>query len=259
MEKTLHGYRILITRAEHQASQLADALTAAGAEAISVPTIEITPPADDASLLVALKNIRNYDWLVFSSANAIDAVISCLAAAQITAEDFAHLQIAAIGPATARAAEAAGLVVSLVPLQAIAESLADALTPLVAGKKVLLPQAAAARDVLAQSLSHSGAIVTAVEAYRSIIPAVAIEKLREAFSSPEAAPHAVAFTSSSTAQHFFALLAAAHVTLPPATVLASIGPITSETLRTLGHAPQIEATEHTIPGLVEAIKNKLSR
>ena len=227
--------RILITRTRHQASDLATQLEALGASTILIPTIEIAPPASFSALDAALTCLRTYDWLLFTSANAVEAFHR--------RAQFLHLtqlpkHIAAIGPATLRAANEIGLTVDLIPPQYIAESLAEALLPEAPGKSFLLVRAAEARDTIPEALTAAGATVTIAEAYRNQLPTDSIPALQHLFSSPANYPDAITFTSASTARNLCALLEAANLTLPPNITLASIGPITSETLRDLGHVPQ---------------------
>jgi uroporphyrinogen-III synthase len=246
----LTNKRILITRTRHQASELATQLEALGATPITIPTIEIVPPNSFAALDAALTCLRTYDWLLFTSANAVDAFHR--------RAQFLHLtqlpkHIAVIGPATLRAANAIGLTVDLVPPQYTAESLAEALLPEAPGKSFLLPRAAEARDILPEILRAAGATVTIAEAYRNQTPPDSIPALQHLFSAPENYPDAITFTSASTATNLFALLEAANLTLPPNLTLASIGPITSQALRDLGHEPTVEAAEPTIPALVQSL------
>lgn len=251
----LTNKRILITRTRHQASELATQLEALGATAILVPTIEIAAPSSFAALDAALTCLRTYDWLLFTSANAVEAFHR--------RAQFLHLtqlpkHIAVIGPATLIAANAVGLTVDLLPPQYIAESLAEALLPEAAGKSFLLVRAAEARDTLPETLTAAGATVTIAEAYRNQLPPESIPALQALFASPENYPDAITFTSASTARNLCVLLEAANLTLPPNITLASIGPITSEALRDLGHPPTIEALEPTIPALVESLLTHLS-
>jgi uroporphyrinogen-III synthase len=253
---TLTNKRILITRTRHQASDLAAQLEALGATPILIPTIEIAPPASFAALDAALTCLRTYDWLLFTSANAVEAFHR--------RAQFLHLtqlprHIAAIGPATLNAANAIGLTIDLVPQQYIAESLAEALVPEAPGKTFLLVRAAEARDILPETLTAAGATVTIAEAYRNQLPAESIQALQNLFASPETHPDAITFTSASTARNLFALLEAANLTLPGHITLASIGPITSQALRDLGHEPTIEAAEPTISALIQSLQNHLSQ
>jgi uroporphyrinogen-III synthase len=251
----LTNKRILITRTRHQASDLAVQLEVLGATPILIPTIEIVPPASFAALDAALTCLRTYDWLIFTSPNAVEAFHR--------RAQFLHLtqlpkHIAAIGPATLSAANAVGLTIDLIPPHYFAESLAEALLPEAPGKSFLLLRAAEARDILPKTLTAAGATVTIAEAYRNQLPPDSIPAIQHVFATPENYPDAITFTSASTARNLCALLEAANLTLPPDITLASIGPITSETLRDLGHPPTIEAAEPTIPSLVQSLLTRLS-
>jgi uroporphyrinogen-III synthase len=231
-------------------------LEALGAITITIPTIEIAPPTSFAALDAALTCLRTYDWLIFTSANAVEAFHR--------RAQFLHLtqlprHIAAIGPATLRAANSIGLTVDLIPPQYVAESLAEALLPEAPGKSFLLVRAADARDTIPQALTAAGATVTLAEAYRNELPATSIPALQQLFNSPEHYPDAITFTSASTVRNLCNLLEAASLTLPPSITLASIGPITSQTLRDLGHTPTIEAAEPTIPALVQSLATHFSQ
>jgi len=252
---SLTNKRILITRTRHQASELATQLEALRATAILIPTIEIAPPTSFAGLDAALTCLGTYDWLVFTSANAVEAFHR---RAQFLRLTQLPKHIAAIGPATLRAANDIGLTVDLIPPQYIGESLADALLPEASGKSFLLVRAAEARDTIPQALTAAGATVTIAEAYRNQIPADSIPALRHLFASSENYPDAITFTSASTVRNLCALLEAGNLTLPANITLASIGPITSETLRDLGYTPAIEASEPTIPALVRSLLTHFS-
>jgi uroporphyrinogen-III synthase len=289
----LTNKRILITRTRHQASDLAAQLEALGATTVTIPTIEIVPPASFAALDAALSCLRTYDWLLFTSANAVEAfhrrltklkegtqnrvphpsqshregwgiramrepLSSTLEQNPAEPLDQNSPRIAAIGPATAQALQSIGLTVDLIPPHYIAESLAEALLPEAPGKSFLLVRAAEARDHLPETLTAAGATVTIAEAYRNQLPPDSIPALQTLFASPEHYPDAITFTSASTARNLAALLEAASLTLPPNIALASIGPITSEALRDLGHEPTIEAAEPTILALVKALQASFS-
>jgi len=253
--------RILITRTRHQASDLAAQLEALGATPILIPTIEIAPPATYASLDAALAQLntpgsRSYDWLLFTSANAVEAFHR---RAQFLRLTQLPKHIAVIGPATLSAANTIGLTVDLIPPRYIAESLAESLLPEAPGKSFLLVRAAEARDHLPETLIAAGATVTIAEAYRNQIPPESIPALQHLFGNPAHHPDAITFTSASTARNLFALLEAANLTLPPNIVLASIGPITSQTLRDLGQEPTIEAAAPTIADLIQSLLTRLTQ
>ena len=244
--------RILITRTRRQASDLAAQLEALGAIPILIPTIEIIPPESYAELDAALAQLPAFDWLLFTSVNAIDVFH------QRWDRTLQPKKIAVIGPATARAAAGVGLVIDLIPPQFVAESLAAALTPYASGSKMLLIRAEAARDHLPETVIAAGAEVTVATAYRNQIPPDSIPALRSLFTDAGCYPDAITFTSASTAQNLFALLEAAGLTLPSGITLASIGPITSQTLRDLGHSPTVEADTPTIGALVEALTRRFA-
>lgn len=243
----LQNKRILVTRTRTQASDLAARLEALGATPILIPTIEIVPPKSYAPLDSALKQLESYDWLLFTSANAVEVFH------QRRNPSLKPQRIAVIGPATARAVQGIGLPVDLIPPKYIAESLAEALTPEADGKRILLIRAAEARDILPEALTAAGATVTIAEAYRNQIPPESIPALQQLFASPASYPDAITFTSASTARNLIALLDAASLTLPASVTLASIGPITSKTLRGLGHEPTVEASAATIDALIESL------
>ena len=239
--------RILVTRTRQQASELAARLESLGASAILIPTIQIVPPESYAALDAALDKLNSFDWLLFTSANAVEVF------SQRWSRASAPPRIAVIGPATARAVEALGLTADIVPERYVAESLAVELAPYAAKSHMLLVRAAEARDTLPETLRAAGASLTIAEAYRNQIPSGSIAALHALFTSHKTRLDAVTFTSASTARNLFTLLETANLTLPESIVRASIGPITSQTLRELGHPPHIEAADHTIPALVQAL------
>lgn len=166
------------------------------------------------------------------------------------------LRIAAIGPATKKAIEQRGVKVDVVPKEYVAESVVRSLKNKVKGKRVLLVRATVARDVIPRELRKAGAHVDVVEAYETVVPQSSRARLRAALKYPKQRPHVVTFTSSSTVRNFVELLGPAHRARHKALAeirMASIGPVTSATLRELGLPVDIAAKEFTIPGLVAAI------
>ncbi len=246
----LAGKRILITRARHQAGRLAEALEEQGAEVLRLPTIEIVPPETYAHLDAVLEVISGFDWLIVTSANGAAALADRMRFLRIRSEQLKHLQIAAIGPATAVALGRIGLTVSATPDKYVAEAVVAMLKDKVAGRRVLLVRAAVARDVIPEQLRKCGADIHVVEAYRTVIPADSIEQVRALFVEGEPLPDAVTFTSSSTVNNFFTLLAAAKIDLPQGLRAVSIGPVTTKTLRQHQWEPAREAVQYDIPGVV---------
>jgi uroporphyrinogen-III synthase len=250
----LQGKRILITRSREQAPALAKLFEAEGATVISIPTIEIVPPQSFQPLDKALKKIHAYDWLILTSVNGVEALRRRMDKVEVDAGLLRRLKIAAIGPATAAAVEALSAKVEVVPEEYVAESVVDALRSRVFGKKILLVRAKVARDVIPQELRKAGAEVDVAEAYETVIPLNSRAKLTETLTGSEW-PDLITFTSSSTVKNFMALLPQG--TSPKELLkdikLASIGPVTSKTLREVGLWVDVEAGEYTIQGLVAAV------
>jgi uroporphyrinogen-III synthase len=250
--RPLAGRRILITRARHQAGRLAEALEAQGAEVLRLPTIEIVPPDTYSHLDAVLEVISGFDWLIVTSANGAAALADRMQFLRIQATQLQHLQVAAIGPATAVAVGRIGLKVCAMPEEYVAEAVVAMLKEKVAGQRVLLARAAVARDVIPEQLRQCGADIHVVEAYRTIIPVDSIEQVRTLFGEGKPLPDAVTFTSSSTVNNFFALLAAAKIERPQGLKAVSIGPVTTGTLRQHHWEPAREAVKYDIPGVVSA-------
>jgi uroporphyrinogen-III synthase len=252
----LAGRRVLVTRAAHQAGKLSDGLRALGAEPVEVPVIEIQPPERYDPLDAALRNLSSYDWLILTSANTVHILAERAAAFGIVFAEKSP-QVAAVGRATAGAAQEAGFNIALTPDAYVAESLVTALSHQVSGKRVLLARAAVARDVIPDALRAASAHLDVVDAYQNAIPAGAPEQLRKGIAK---GIDAATFTSSSSATHLAEVAHAAGVAFPFAGVPAiSIGPITSATLRELSWQPASEANPHDIPGLIAAVASLLTR
>jgi uroporphyrinogen-III synthase len=252
-EEPLSGWRILTTRASKQAGGLAAPLREMGAEVIEIPTIEIKPPRSYNTLDSALRNIGNYDWLILTSVNGVEALFARLKKLRIPTKKLEHLQVAAIGPATQREIEKQGVKVDVTPEKYIAESVVEALTGKTEGKRVLLVRAKVARDVLPTELRKAGAKVDVAEAYETHVPARAKAKLNRLFAHDSSRPDIVTFTSSSTATNFLELLEKDHYHGLREIWLASIGPVTSATLQQAGFKPNIQAIDYTMEGLALAI------
>ncbi len=229
----LYGQRIVVTRAE--SSRMNVRLRALGAEVIEFPVIEIVPPADPAPLHRAAASLDQYDWLIFTSVNGVTALFDRV-------DDLRGLRarICTIGPATKAAVEKLKLKVDVVPRDYVGEGLVAALPADLAGQRILIPRATIARDVVPDALRQRGALVDMVDAYRTIVP-------RQTASLPGTYDW-VTFTSSSTVKNFLALAG------PPTGRIASIGPITTATLRQHGLEPEIEALEFTTDGIVTVIE-----
>jgi len=258
----LTGTRILVGRARHQAGSLSTSLRGLGASVVEIPFIEIRKPQSFAPLDEALKSLATYDWLILTSANGVEAMWERLRRLRIPRARLKHLQIAAIGPATKRAIVKHGLKVKMMPEEYVAESVVKGLHDKVNGKRVLLVRAKVARDVIPDSLRAAGAQVDVVEAYETVVPEKSKTRLRALFRNTQRRPHVVTFTSSSTVRNFAELLggtkaanstAAAKAAALNDVQFASIGPVTSATLRELELPVSIEAREFTMGGLIRAI------
>ncbi len=226
---SLQGRRVVVSRAPHQAGKLADLLRARAAEPLLFPCIDIAPPEDTTLLDNALNDIAQFDWLVLTSANTVVALQRRLEHPTLT---LAPLKVAAVGRKTARSAEQRlGVTVDVVPDEQVAEGLAAAI-PDVCGKRVLLPQSSIARDVLGDLLQNAGAMVTKVDAYRTVTGSggVSVDAVLSA--------DAVTFTSPSTVRGFVERCGTV-LDLPA----VCIGPITGGAARDLGF-PQIVEPEH---------------
>jgi uroporphyrinogen III methyltransferase/synthase len=245
----LFGRRIVVTRAPDQAAELSDRLRSLGADAVELPVISIQPAENPGLLDQAIECLETYDWLIFTSVNGVRFFLDRL---DHSPRDLRALKakICAIGPATRRTVESLHLKVDLMPDEYVAESLVKAFAsePL-NGKRVLLPRAAVARDLIPTQLSKLGAHVDVVEAYRNVVPAEAAAHAREIFSAAKK-PDWITFTSSSTVQNLLAI--AGRDTLDGIRI-ASIGPVTSETARANSLTVHAEARQFTLDGLVEAI------
>jgi len=277
----LEGIRVLVGRARHQAGALSTELRQLGAGVIEIPFIEIRKPRSFKPLDSALKNLSSYDWLILTSANGVEAMWERMEKLRLAqpwksgpsgprsgAKDNANvaaeghsLRIAAIGPATKKAIESRGVKVDVVPKEYVAESVVCSLKKKVLRRRVLLVRAKVARDVIPRELRKAGAHVEVVEAYETVVPQSSRRRLQAALQNPKRRPHVVTFTSSSTVKNFAELLGLKSTIQRRKAVtgirMASIGPITSATLRELGLNVDIAAKEFTIPGLVAAIVKAL--
>jgi uroporphyrinogen-III synthase len=257
--KPLEGLRIIVGRARRQASALSSGLRDLGAEVVEIPFIEIRKPRSFKALDSALKNVSDYDWLILTSVNGVEAAWARMRRLRITRVVLRHLRIAAIGPATKTAIEARGMKVDVVPEKYVAESVVASLRSQVRGKRVLLARAKVARDVIPRELRKLGAKVDVVEAYETLLPTRSRKQLGAVLGDTEKRPDVITFTSSSTARNFVELLSdrgrgrPRHMGTLDGICFASIGPVTSATLRELGLPVDIEAKEYTIPGLIQAI------
>jgi len=248
--KPLFGKRVVVTRARAQASDFATALEALGAEVVQFPTIRIVDPADPEPLRAAAREADRFDWIVFTSVNGVGRFWSALREGGRDTRALAGVSLCAIGPATGAAIEMEGAHPDLVPERYVAEAVVEALVreTELRGSRVLLPRAEEARSVLPESLRERGAEVVEVVAYRTVPDGAEADEVRRRLVAGEI--DLVTFTASSTVRNFVELVG----TEIGSAEVASIGPITSATARELGLPVHVEAAEHTIPGLLDAIR-----
>ena len=255
----LRGKRILVTRARSQALSLAQRIESLGGEVVEFPTIEIRPPESYGPLDQAINQIGSYDWLIFTSVNGVEQFLNRFEKLGKNIADLAGIEVGAIGPETAKRLTAAQIQPSLVPKQYQAEGILEALIPeTVLGKRILIPRAAKARDILPETLRQWGARVDVVEAYQTVLPQVDVSALCKLLR--DGTIDMITFTSSSTATNFAAMLRDQDLPrLLSRAVIACIGPITRKTVEDLGMRPEIVSEEFTIPGLVSAMVDYFAR
>jgi uroporphyrinogen III methyltransferase / synthase len=255
--RPLFGKRILVTRPKAQAADLVDRLEAAGAEAIEAPMIRIVPPEDFAALDDACARAGEFDWIVFSSVNAVDAFVDRLLAGPRDLRALNGVRLCVVGPSTGDRLARYGLKVDLTP----AEYRADAVVPAMAelgdlhGQRVLLPHGDIGREVVAEELRKNGADVTEVIAYRTAIAEPEREGEPDIYRMLlERRIDVVTFTSASAVRSFVRVLGDEPAAdLLRTTVVASIGPVTAEAAAQHNIQSTIVPASYTVPALVEAI------
>jgi len=252
----LAGVHALVTRPRRQASPLAELLEAAGAKVSCEPTIRIVPPSRPAELSDALSRLPEYDCLVLTSPNGVTRFA---AASRDSSASALPVTLVAIGPGTANAMKAEGMTPTLVANRSNGEGLAEAIIAhygvAAAGSQVLLPRAEVARPILPALLRQAGMQVDDVPSYRTVpVDAPAQSRIRNLIGEQQV--NAALFTSPSTARNLLAILdGSSSQGLPERIVRVSIGPVTSEALRTLRIPPHVEASAPRVEALVEALKS----
>jgi len=248
--RPLFGKRIVVTRTRKQAGALSSSLGSLGADVWEIPTIRIEEPTDRMEFGELVQDSHSYDWIVFTSPNGVDAFFRMFFKLYDDARDIGGARIAAIGPATAARVRDFHLKVDLQPPEYVAESLIKVFQAdsSVENLRMLLVRPEQARDTIPRELVNLGAIVDEAIAYRNVPETADVTGGIERFRTEGA--DLVTFASSSAVENFLAL----NLSLPPTLKLASIGPVTSKTIRDHGRKVDIEAARHDIPGLVEAIR-----
>jgi uroporphyrinogen III methyltransferase/synthase len=252
-ETPLNGKKILITRAREQSAGFAEQLRKRGAEVIVFPTIEIVPPLRWDGLDLALDQLKAYDWIIFTSVNGVHFFWKRLEERGLKRHLPPSLQVCAIGPATAKGLKEKGVSVATVPREYVAEAVLEEFKKTdMTGKRILLARAKVARDVLPKGLRVLGAEVNVVEVYRTVKPRGGSKKLMQLLEQENL--DGIAFTSSSTVNHFVELLKRENLKrVLRGIAIACIGPVTARTVRAWGMNVAIQPKEYTIPALTQAI------
>lgn len=254
-ERPLFGRRVLVTRSRDQAGELVDLLEAQGAEAIEVPLLSIVPPEDYGPLDRACARAGEYDWIVFTSANGVNAFLDRLLAGPRDVRVLADARLCAVGPGTAARLTRLGLKVDLIPEDHRAEGVAAAMKALggLEGAHVLFPKADIARDVVPEQLRAAGAVVEEVVAYRTVAiePEGHLDIYRQLL---DGRIDVVTFSSASAVRAFAALYGDDQAAdLLSHTTVATIGPVTADAAARYRITPAIVPASSTMPALVDAI------
>ncbi|MGO0060191.1 uroporphyrinogen-III C-methyltransferase [Brevibacillus fluminis] len=252
-KKPLFGKRILVTRARSQASELSEQIAELGGEPFEFPLVKMVSPEDSKPLDDAIHQLGSFDWVMFTSANGVAFFFKRLRELGVDIRTM-RAKIAAVGPKTAAVLEEKGLTVEVLPGEFRAEGLLDTLQgQLKPGERVLLPRADIARETLPKALRELGLDVTEADTYDTLIDAENIAETLELLQ--EGAIHIITFTSSSTVKNFVQAMQGHDLTqLLSGVKIACIGPITADTARSLGLAVDWVATDYTIQGLLDVIK-----
>jgi len=248
----LAGTTVVVTRSRGQAGALSGRLEELGATVVEFPVIQLVDPDDWRPADAAIASLSEYDWVVFTSANAVERFFERARVGERDARALADACVAAIGPVTAARCMDYGVRPDYVPEDFRAEGVIEGFPArgVGAGSRVLLPRALEAREILPDTLREQGAIVDVVPVYRTV-PAEPDGDALAAIASGNV--DVVTFTSPSTARNFMAILERSGISPPAGAVVASIGPVTSDAAIKLGLNVAIEAGESTISALVEAI------
>ena len=250
--RPVSGQTIVVTRMRDQAGSLSGPLAAAGADVIEAPSIELEQVDDYSDVDEALKSLSNYDWLVLTSCNGVDAMFARMDALGLDTRSLAPPKIAAIGSATAAALEDYGVRPDLIPAEAVGEAMADALIEQgVEGKRVLMLRAQIAREDLPRALTRAGAECDNLPIYQTVCPQELPQRFTDAFNDNTI--DWVTVTSPSSFTNLLKLLPPEQHAQLRKINLASIGPVSTRAIRAAGFTETVEADPHDVPGLVDAI------
>jgi len=250
----LFGKRVLVTRPSTQSS-LSQLLSDEGALPLEIPVIEITPPNDYSYLDYTINNLAQYVWIIFTSVNGVSSFFQRLNVLKLDSRAFATTKVCAIGPITASALKNHGINADFIPDTFNHKYLVNGLKKFaIRGAKILYPRTDIAPNAIFKELTALGALVDEPTIYQTVLPAARSEEVQEVLRNGKI--DIVTFTSSSTVNNMIALLDG-KMDLLEEPLIASIGPITSQTARDLKLRVDITAPEHTLKGLVQAIKTYL--
>jgi uroporphyrinogen III methyltransferase/synthase len=250
--KPLFGKKVLVTRARKQSGPLVELLEAEGAEVIEFPTIEVFPPDSWDELDGAIRNLNNYHWVIFTSVNGVHFFFERFRSLKKDIRELKGIKFAAIGEPTAKEIAGLGLAIDMIPADFKAEGLLENFRKGdIRGKKILIPRAKEAREILPEELHRLGADVSVVTAYQTKKPLIDnVAEVRQMLKRGRI--DLVTFTSSSTAKNFFSLLGRDEKVLSNL-VTACIGPITADTVRKFGKEPEIICKKYTVEDLVKEV------
>ena len=243
--------RVLVTRSHLQADEFADKLRSAGFEPIYFPVIEIKPIENNVALERALSKLNCYEWVVFTSVNAVEVVFDRFS--HSLGEEQGTVKFAAIGPKTAEALKARGVNPDFIPQEYVAEAILPGLGDLL-GKWVLLPRAEIARKALPEAIFNAGGVPHEISVYKTLLA----QPSREGLAALHSGVDVITLTSPSTVQNFIAITQQNGLNplkLPNNPLFACIGPITEQAAKELGLPNIVVAKEYTTDGLLEALKN----
>lgn len=254
--RPLFGQRIVVTRAREQAGQLANPLRERGADVLEIPVIKIVPPKKKDPIKEAIQSLNSYDWIVFTSPNGVTEFFKLFFQLHQDLRDFGGMRIAAVGSSTAQKVKACNLQVDAMPEEFVSSRIIDAIAEVqsIENLRILIMRAEVANPELPKMLEEMGAIVDDVACYQTVAEkedtqATSVRLLEEGADW-------ISFTSASTVEHFHA-----RFDLPkllarfPAMKLASIGPETSKAITALNLKADLEATPHTVDGLIAGLSN----
>ncbi len=250
--RPLFGKKILVTRSRSQAREFVKLLEEQGAEAIEFPTIEIVPPKSWVELDSAIEKLSSYNWIIFTSVNGVYFFFQRIKSMRKDLRELKGIRIATIGGQTAKSVEDLGLLVDIIPDDFRAEGLIESFRNAdIKGKRILIPRAMEAREILPTELRKMGAEVNVVTAYETKKPNIKeIEDMREMLNDGKI--DVTTFASSSTARNFHSIFGSDKKILSE-TIVACLGPVTAEEIRDLGKEPEIICQRYTIEELTYEI------